>query len=350
MAATRREVAEAAGVSVRTVSNVVNGFDHVAPATRERVLRVIHELEYQPSELARSLKVGRSGLIGLMLPELDTAYFAELTRAFVEGGAERGLTVVVDQTDGDRERELALLRRTAGGSLFDALALSPLALRAEDLEALAAGPLVFLGEDEFPGYDKVMIDNFLAAREAVEHLLGQGRRRIAAIGAERSHRAASSQRLEGYRAAIRAHADLGLPEIVEYVEGFRRPEGAAAMRRLLDSGERFDAIFCFSDALALGALRTLHDAGVSVPDQVAVVGWDDIEDGRFSIPSLTTVSPDKQWLAETTLDRIVRRLAGEKLEPEVLLGPHRLVVRESAPSADDGSRASGAGAPPSSAR
>ncbi|WP_158866828.1 LacI family DNA-binding transcriptional regulator [Leifsonia sp. AG29] len=329
--ATRREVAERAKVSVRTVSNVVNGFEHIAPATRERVLRAIEELEYRPSELARSLKVGRSGLIGLMLPELDTAYFAELTRAFVEGGAARGLTVVVDQTDGDRDRELALLRRTAGGSLFDALVLSPLALHAEDLEVPGAGPLVFLGEDEFPGYDKVMIDNFQAAREAVEHLLAQGRRRIAAIGAERSGRSASSLRLEGYRAAIGAHPDLRLPKIVEYVDGFRRPEGAAAMRRLLDGGEPFDAVFCFSDALALGALRALHDAGVSVPGEVAVVGWDDIEDGRFSIPSLTTVSPDKQWLAETALDRVVRRLAGERLDPELLVGPHRLVVRESAP-------------------
>ncbi|WP_415856648.1 LacI family DNA-binding transcriptional regulator [Sinomonas sp. G460-2] len=330
--ASRREVAEAANVSVRTVSNVVNGFDHVAPATRERVLRAINELEYRPSELARSLKVGRSGLIGLMLPELDTAYFAELTRAFVEGGAERGLTVVVDQTNGDRDRELALLRRTSGGSLFDALVLSPLALQAEDLEGFAAGPLVFLGEDEFPGFDKVMIDNFRAAREAVEHLVRQGRRRIAAIGAERTGHNSSSLRLDGYRAAIRSHSDLGLPEIVEYVDGFSRTQGAAAMRRLMGAGGRPDAIFCFSDALALGALRVLHETGISVPDEIAVVGWDDIEDGQFAFPSLTTVSPDKLWIADTALDRITRRLSGEELEPEVLIGPHRLVIRESAPT------------------
>lgn len=330
--ATRREVARAANVSVRTVSNVVNGFDHVAPDTRERVLRAIEELEYRPSELARSLKVGRSGLVGLMLPELDTAYFAELTRAFVEGGAEHGLTVVVDQTDGDHERELALLHRTATGALFDALVLSPLALRAADVAGFAAGPLVFLGEDEFPGFDKVMIDNFQAAYEAVDHLVQQGRRHIAAIGAERAAHGSSALRLEGYRAALRA-GGRDLPEIVEYVSGFRRPEGAAAMRRLLDGPERPDAVFCFSDPLALGALRTLYEAHVSVPDDVAVVGWDDIEDGRFATPSLTTVSPDKKWLARTALDRIARRLSGEKLPGEVLVGPHRLIVRESSPTA-----------------
>lgn len=330
--ATRREVARAANVSVRTVSNVVNGFDHVAPDTRERVLRAIEELEYRPSELARSLKVGRSGLVGLMLPELDTAYFAELTRAFVEGGAEHGLTVVVDQTDGDHERELALLHRTANGALFDALVLSPLALRADDVAGFAAGPLVFLGEDEFPGFDKVMIDNFQAAYEAVDHLVQQGRRRIAAIGAERAAHGSSALRLEGYRAALRA-GGRDLPEIVEYVSGFRRPEGAAAMRRLLDGPDRPEAVFCFSDPLALGALRTLYEAHVSVPDDVAVVGWDDIEDGRFATPSLTTVSPDKKWLARTALDRIARRLSGEDLPGEVLVGPHRLIVRESSPAA-----------------
>lgn len=329
--ATRREVARAANVSVRTVSNVVNGFDHVAPETRERVLRAIDQLEYRPSELARSLKVGRSGLIGLMLPELDTAYFAELTRAFVEGGAERGLTVVVDQTNGDHERELALLRRTSTGALFDALVLSPLALRADDIAGFSAGPLVFLGEDEFPGFDKVMIDNFRAAFEAVEHLVRQGRRRIAAIGAERTPHGSSSLRLDGYRAALRSNG-RELPEIVEYVDGFRRPEGAAAMRRLLDGPARPDAIFCFSDPLALGALRTLYEAKVSVPDDIAVVGWDDIEDGRYATPSLTTVSPDKQWLASTALDRITQRLAGADLAGEVLIGPHRLIVRESSPA------------------
>lgn len=327
--ASRREVAEAANVSVRTVSNVVNGFDHVAPATRARVLKAIHELEYQPSELARSLKVGRSGLIGLMLPELDTAYFAELTRAFVEGGAERGLTVVVDQTNGDRERELALLRRTSTGALFDALVASPLALRVEDIAPTHAGPLVFLGEDDFPGFDKVMIDNFQAAFEAVRHLVDQGRRRIAAIGAEQTAHGSSSLRLQGYRAALSSAPAGALPETIEYVNSFRRSEGAAAMERLLKRADRPDAIFCFSDPLALGALRTLHEAGVAVPGEIAVVGWDDIEDGRFATPSLSTVSPDKHWIARTALSRVTQRLEDGDLPAKVFVAPHRLVVRES---------------------
>jgi len=312
------------------VSNVVNGFDHVAADTRARVLQVIGELNYQPSELARSLKVGRSGLIGLMLPELDMAYFAELTRAFVEGGAERGLTIVIEQTNGDRERELAFLNRAATGALFDALVASPLALTVDDVASFSAEPLVFLGEDNFPGFDKVMVDNFQAAFEAVSHLTALGRQRIAAIGAEHTAHGSSSLRLDGYRAALAA-APSALPEIVEYVDNFHRPEGSAAMARLLARPDRPDAVFCFADSLALGALRVLRQADVKVPEEIALVGWDDIEDGRFATPSLTTIGPDKRWIAQVALSRIAQRLEQGALPAEELIAPHRLILRESCP-------------------
>src|ERR1700712_2522938 len=125
---TRKQVADAAGVSLRTVSNVGNGFAHVSAANPKLVLQAVADLDYRPSEIARTLKRGRSGLIALVLPGFDTPYFAELTHAFVEEGARRGFTVVIDQTVGDIERERLFLDRTDFGSLFDALVISPLAL------------------------------------------------------------------------------------------------------------------------------------------------------------------------------------------------------------------------------
>lgn len=329
---TRREVAAAAGVSVRTVSNVVNGFAHIAPETRARVLAAIDQLDYRPSELARSLKLGRSGLVGLMLPELATPYFAELTRVVVEEGAARGFTVVVDQTDGDLEREQALLTRAAHGSLFDALILNPLALRAEDVEVLApSGPVVFLGEEPFPDYDHVMIDNFRAAHDAVDHLLAIGRRRIAAIGAR--HRSTSSLRMRGYRAAL-DDAGIALDEtLIRYVDRFERSEGARAMRQLLDLGEPPDAVFCFADPLALGAMRALHEREVAIPDRIALIGIDDIEDGHYATPTLSSISPDTRFLAAAAFERITRRLDGEQLPPETIIAPHTLRVRESTSAA-----------------
>jgi DNA-binding LacI/PurR family transcriptional regulator len=327
---TRRNVATAAGVSVRTVSNVVNGFEHVAPETRARVLEAIESLGYRPSELARSLKAGRSGLVGLILHNVDNPYFAELTRAVVEEGAARGLTVVIDQTDGDRERERAIVERTARGGLFDALIINPIAIEASEITAFGdTGPIIFLGEQDFPGFDKVMIDNFAASREAVRHLLAGGRRRIAVIGANLNAQGTSSQRLEGYLAAL---SEAGLPRddaLIPVVDLFTRSSGATAMRGLLDLPEPPDSVFCFNDPLALGAMRAAHMNGVRMPEQLAIIGFDDIEDGRFSTPSLTTVSPDKPWIARTALDRIVRRLEGEDVPAETLVGPYQLVVRES---------------------
>jgi DNA-binding LacI/PurR family transcriptional regulator len=328
--ASRKDVAAAAGVSVRTVSNVVNGFEHVAPATRDRVLEAIERLSYRPSELARSLKVGRSGLIGLMLPELDTPYFAEITRAFVEQGTRHGLTVVIDQTDGDRTRELAWMQRTAQGSLFDALLLSPLGLKTVDLDLLPPdAPVVFLGEDRYPGFDLVTTDGHAAARDAVNHLIAGGRRRIGAIGAERPARATSTQRLGGWRSALKG---AGLPaggDLVAYVRSFKRSQGHAGMLHLLDGPAPPDAVFCFSDPIALGAIRALHERGLRVPEDVAVVGFDDIEDGRYSCPTLTSIRPDKARLAELAFDRLLRRMEGEALAPAVIDVPYDLVVRES---------------------
>lgn len=328
--ASRKDVAAAAGVSTRTVSNVVSGFKHVAPDTRERVLAAIERLDYHPSELARSLKLGRSGLIGLMLPELDVPYFAEITRAFVEQGTKNGLTVVIDQTDGDRERELSWIQRAAHGSLFDALILSPLNLQPSDLGMISSRlPVVFIGEDPYPGFDQVMIDGVSAAKEAVTHLVATGRRRIAAIGAESPTRTTSTQRLAGYREGLE---QAGLPisdDLVMHVSGFTRQGGYDAMRSLLSQPIRPDAVFCFSDPLALGAQRALFEAGLNVPDDVALVGFDDIEDGRFSTPSLTTVRPDKALLAKTAFSRLLSRLGGEELEAEEILVPYELMIRES---------------------
>lgn len=327
----RREVAEAAGVSVRTVSNVVSGHPHVSLDVRDRVTRAIAELGYRPSELARNLKIGRSGLVCLVLPALDDPYFAELMKAFVDEGSRRELTVVIDQAEGDPRRERLLIDRTHDGSLFDALVISPVGLRQGDLDGIdAERPLVFLGERVFPLFDHVMIDNRRAALEAVAHLIDTGRRRIAAIGALHGQAETSSLRLAGYADALAAAGIEYDPSLVPVVDSFRRQNGASAMQALLDLPDPPDAVFCFTDPLALGALRTLAVRGVRVPDDMAVVGFDDVEDGRFSTPSLSTVSPDKRHIAATALDRIEAKLAGGTSAPNALtIAPHRLVIRES---------------------
>jgi DNA-binding LacI/PurR family transcriptional regulator len=327
-----RHVAARAGVSIKTVSNVVNGYVHVAPSTRARVQQVLDELNYRPNLSARNLRSARTGLVALAVPEIDSPYFAELARHVVRAAQTRGWTVLIDQTDGlaDRER---LVMDGIRGHLIDGVIFSPLASGREQLLTRRdSTPMVLLGERVYDGpVDHVAIDNVGAARVAVEHLLGLGRRRVAAIGEQRQESAGTARlRARGYADALRGRGIEPDRALVRFTESYHREDGAAAMADLLDSGAAPDAVFCFNDLMALGALRSLAERGLRVPDDVAVVGFDDIEDGRYSIPSLTTVRPDKQVIAEHAVDLLAGRLDGTDTgEPHEVDAPFALVVRES---------------------
>jgi DNA-binding LacI/PurR family transcriptional regulator len=326
-----KHVAARAGVSVKTVSNVVNGYVHVADTTRARVQQAIDDLSYRPNLAARQLRQGRSGVIALALPELDLPYFAELARSVIKCAEDEGWTVLIDQTDGKAEREQWVLDGIRG-QMIDGLILSPIALGAAELERRRdTTPLVLLGERVFDGpADHVAIDNVAAARAATEHLIGLGRSRIAAIGAQPGAPYETAHlRLRGYQEAL---ATAGLPCRPEWtveVAQYHRADGAEAMRRLLELPDPPDAVFCFNDLLALGALRAAHDRGVRVPEELAVVGWDDIEDGRYSVPSLTTVSPDKRQIAAVAVGFLAARLRAGTQPPQEITAPFTLAVRES---------------------
>ena len=333
-AVTLQEVARAAGVSPRTVSNVVTGFPHVAPHTRAHVQAVIDRLGYRTNAAARSLRTGRTGLLGLVVPALDQPYFAELARAVVREATAAGFTVVVDQTDGDPDRERELLLRGPRGAMFDGLVLSPLALTAADLlEADPDRPVVLLGERTVDtAFDHVHIDNVAAARAATAHLVATGRGRIGAIGLQHDPLAQTGrQREEGFRLAL---ADAGLvadPRLLRHVDAYDRSAGYAAMTALLDEEVRPDAVFCFTDVLAVGALRACLTRGVRVPQDVALMGFDDVEEARFATPSLSSVRPDRDAIARVAVGRLVARLedGGDAGAARDLTVPHAVVVRES---------------------
>jgi DNA-binding LacI/PurR family transcriptional regulator len=338
MGASLKDVAALAGVSVRTVSNVVNDFPLVAPETRQRVRQAIEELQYRPNIAARNLRGGRSGLVGLVIPELDSPYFGELAALLVRAAEQRAWTLLVDQTDGDPERERRLLEGMRG-QVVDGLIMSPWGLSPAELRRRTdAVPLVLLGEQDSDGLiDHVSVDGTAAAVDATRHLIGIGRRRIAAIGVQpHLTNGTAAQRLHGYRTAL---SEAGLhcePALEVPVAALHRADGAQAMRRLLDGGPPPDAVFCFSDQLALGALRAALEWGLSVPGDLAVVGFDDIEDGRYATPSLTTVAPDKAQIAYRAIECLAARLG-----PDPLVGParrivadHRLIVRESTAGRD----------------
>ncbi|MGW7255163.1 LacI family DNA-binding transcriptional regulator [Streptomyces sp. NPDC054834] len=327
-----KDVAEYAGVSPKTVSNVINNFEHVSEQTRTAVREAIDALGYRVNVAGRQLRQGRTGMITLAVPELDVAYFAELAKHVMAEADRRGRTLLLHHTGGARERELAALHGF-DAHFSDGVILSPLSLLPRDLATRDRRlPVVLLGERPAAGAtDHVGIDNVAAARDATEHLLSRGRRRIAVIGGSvRGRQGTDRLRTDGYREAVVA---AGLPfeeDLVTPVHAYHWQDGARAAAALIHQDTPPDALLCLNDHLALGALRALHEAGRSVPGDIDVMGFDDIEASRFSVPSLTTVAPDKEQIARSAVSLLLDRIDDpESGAAQHHVVGHKVMVRES---------------------
>ena len=335
MASTLHDVARLADVSIKTVSNVVNDYPHVSIRTRERVLAAIAQLDYRPNLSARGLRSGKTGVIGLAIPELRQNYFAELADAIIRAAARHKLDVVIEQTSATREGEVAVLSGTRL-RLTDGILFSPEWLGQEDIDLLEVGfPLVLLGERMFGGpTDHVTMHNVESARAGTEHLIGIGRRRIAVIGAHPDHQdeiSSASLRLQGYREALEAAGLPYDPALIRVATPWHRENGAAAMRELLKEGIAFDAVFTLTDTLGLGALRALGEARVHVPEDIAVLGFDNTDEAKFSVPSLSSVEPGRDEIAQVAVDLLVERIneKGDRVPPRQFLADFRVIGRES---------------------
>lgn len=337
MGVTMREVASLAGVSSKTVSNVVNNHPHVHPETRARVQRAIGELGYRPNFSARGLRSGRTGVIGLAVPELRQNYFAELADEVIAAAEARGLGVIVDQLGGTRQHEVDVL--TNGLRQTDGLLFSPERLGTEDLELLddVGFPLVMLGERIFGGpTDHVTMHNVSAAHAATWHLVERGRVRIAVVGVHPDGRVnqtrPSDLRVRGYRQALFEAGIDNDPRLERRVAPWHPQNGAEVTRDLLASGVRFDGIFALNDTLAVGALRALGEVGILVPDDVAVIGFDNIDTGRFTLPSLSSVDPGRAEIARTAVQMLSERIEagrGVRRPPRLHKADFHIVTRES---------------------
>lgn len=330
------DVARRAGVSTKTASNVLNGVGRYSVSTAEAVRQAIAELDYRPNLAARSLRRGRPQLVGLVVPELDVDYFAEFARHVLIAATAHGMNVVVEQTLGDLDRELQLIDGTRS-SLVDGVLLSPLRLTVDDLRAIENGPPVVLVGDEIPAgtLDHVGFDNLAAAETATRHLIARGCRRIAAVGAPPIKTGSPypetmrSHRLQGLINALRAAGRFD-PELIESTETLHYADGTAGVRRLLERVDPApDGIFCFNDQVALGVLRGLADAGLRVPRDIAVIGFDGTEQTDYSVPRLTTMTPDKKALAQHAIMLLSRRLGDRSGAVQDVTVDAELIIRES---------------------
>lgn len=331
---TMADVARHAGVSVMTVSNVVNDHPHVRAETRARVLASIAALGYRVNTTARSLRQGRTGVIGLAVPEIDRPYFGMLAAQCVERAAERGYGLVIEQTGSRREAELDAILHSRLRS-YDGLLLHASHLVDEDAALLRGDhPVVVLGERAYRApIDHVLMANEAGGALAARHLIDIGCRRIAMLGgrvASADDIDVATSRTRGFLTAL---ADAGRPADPGLVwpTPYTLQDAHRAMQQLCREVPGVDGVFCATDLVAFGALRAAADLGLQVPRDVAIIGFDDVPEAAYRTPSLTSVAPDHAAMVDAALDLLVRRIAGERDAEDYreVIGPVALVARES---------------------
>lgn len=327
---TIRDIAELAGVSISTVSRAVNGRSDVSEETRTMVRRIAREHGYTASRDARGLSTGRTGLVGVTLPVIHPTYFSAIVASVAEALDEYDMRMVLCPTQHQHDRELSLIERLMHGTTDGAILVLPEESGSE-LRTLARRGYRYVVVDpaEQPEEDipAVSAAHSAGADQAVRHLLGLGHRRICAITGPRG-RMATEERLRGYNAAMAGAGVLPGPGLVAEsdwtVEG-----GFAAGARLLALADPPTAIFAFNDQMAIGAMRAARSRGRRIPEELSIVGFDDITEAQFVTPGLTTV---RQPLAEmgrmavSLLVRLLDDLADTALHVELAT---RLVVRDS---------------------
>ena len=327
---TARDVARRAGVSTSTVSHVVNATRPVSPELRDRVLEAMRELGYEPNAVARSLKIKRSHTIGLIISDIANPFFTAVVRGVEDIAQARGYMLIVGNSDEDPGKEEAYLRLLAARRV-DGLILAPAGEPHPYLDRLVQDgfPLVFLDRDvaELP-VAAVLLDSVVAAESAVRHLIQLGHRRIGMI-AGRPRISSTNDRVAGYRNALAAAGLPFDPDLV--VSGGSRAEGgAAAAEALLAVSPRPTALFIGNNLMTIGAVGAVLGCGLTIPDDIAVVGFDDFSWADVFRPRLTTVAQPTYELGKLAAELLVRRIElGDIDPPPRVVLPGELIIRES---------------------
>ena len=322
---TINDVARRANVSVATVSRALNGQSNVTEGVRKRVLAAAEELRYTPHHAARSLSSRRTRTIGVVLPDLHGEFFSELVRGIDQAARRHGLHLLVSSYHGNPAEQATALR-TMRGRVDGLLVMSPFlgdtAPLRDNLTAAIPAVLVNTRIDAGP-CGTLGIDNYRGARAMVRHLVDTGRRRIAFIaGPEDNYDAHERER--GYRDELAASLPGTTPRVLR--GDFGEASGHAAAQEMLRAAELPDAVFAANDMMALGCLFALGQAGVRVPGDVALAGFDDIPLARYVHPALTTLRVDIAALGERAMELLQRRIAGgAPAGPQPLIAPEPIL-------------------------
>ena len=321
-----KDVAEAAGVSTATVSRVISNGLHVRPEVRERVMLAIEQLGYRPNLVARSLRSQQSNTIGLILSDISNPFFSSLSRAVEDAAYEQGFNVVLCNTDENPEKEaiyLNLMQDTnVAGTIIAPTRQTTAALMKSDLPF----PTVVVDRSIPNGdIDVVVLDNVDAAYRLTTHLIDQGYQRIAALCSDMS---TGLERQLGYERALRAHGMAPRAEYVKYVAP-KIDTGYAATLKILDLPQPPDALFTVNSLLAAGALQAIRERNLSIPDQIALVTFDETTWADLVQPAITLISQPTYEMGHAAAELLLQRIANPARSTRQVILKGQLVVRGS---------------------
>ncbi|MEZ3501594.1 ribose operon transcriptional repressor RbsR [Pantoea sp. KPR_PJ] len=325
-----KDVARLAGVSTSTVSHVINNNRFVSEAVREKVDRAIKALNYAPSALARSLKLNQTQTIGMLLTASSNPFYAEVVRGVEDSCYERGYSLILCNTAGDEERmnrslETLLQKRVDGLLIMCTESHLP---SATILNRYPSIPAVMMDWAPFEGRGDIIQDNALVGGElATQHLIDRGYRRIACISGPLD-KTPGRMRLQGYYHAMEKNG-LVIPDGYVVNSDFEFQGGYNAMTELLALQTPPQAVFASNDAMAVGVYHALFQAGLRIPHDIAVIGYDDIELARYLTPPLTTIHQPKDELGQLAIDTLIHRLSDPDASQQTLELTPELVARAS---------------------
>ncbi len=321
-----KDVAEAAGVSTATVSRVLSNGLHVRPEVRERVLLAIEQLGYRPNLVARSLRSQQSSTIGLILSDISNPFFSSLSRAVEDTAYEQGFNVVLCNTDENPEKETSYLNLMRDTNVAGAIIAPTRQTTATLMNSELPFPTVIVDRSIPNGdIDVVMLDNVDAAYRLTTHLIEQGYQRIAALCSDMS---TGLERQLGYEKALRAHSLAPRAEYVKYVAP-KIETGYAATLKMLDLSQSPDALFTVNSLLAAGALRAIRERNLIIPDEIALVTFDETTWADLVQPAITLISQPTYEMGRAAAELLLQRIADPTRSTRQVILKGQLLVRGS---------------------
>jgi LacI family transcriptional regulator len=325
-----KDVALRANVSTTTVSHVVNRTRFVSDKARREVELAIRDLKYVPSAVARSLKSNATKTIGMLIPNCSNPYFAEIVRSVEDHCFGAGYALILCNTDDDPHRQAAYLQVISEKRIDGAIIIST--GEDKDLLRLLKGlsiPTVLVDREiKEMNCDLVETAHFQGALMATEHLIGLGHRRIACLAGPKSLNS-SAQRIKGWRTALaKGGLSADASDLLRHSD-FSSQGGFSTMQSILGSPLLPTAVFVCNDLMCIGALSAAHEAGVRVPQDISLIGFDDIELARFASPALSTISQPKHRIGVAAVDLLLERIQGGRVEARQVILQPELIVRNS---------------------